>query len=106
MDRPVAEFSVGQFLQFLNDAMRSIVNPSEIAVLGEVAEFKISQDKWVWFKLKDENAEGVMDCFWTTFGMREPIEDGMRVRAFGYPKVHPRSGKFSFNIVKVEPVGE
>jgi len=101
-----AEFSVAQFLAFLNDAMRTIVDPQAVAVVGEVAEFKVSQQKWVWFKLKDETEEGVMDCFWTTFGMKEPLEDGMKIRAFGYPKVHPRSGKFSFNIVKVELVGE
>jgi exodeoxyribonuclease VII large subunit len=100
------EFSVSQFLDFLNDAMRTIVDPQAVCVLGEVAEFKVSQGKWVWFKLKDDAAEGVMDCFWTTFGMREPLEDGMKIRAYGSPKVHPRSGKFSFNIVRVEFVGE
>ncbi|MEI7740885.1 MAG: exodeoxyribonuclease VII large subunit [bacterium] len=103
---PITEFSVSQFLDFLNDAMRAIVDPSAVAIIGEVAEFKVSQGKWVWFKLKDDTEEGVLDCFWTTFGMREPLEDGMKIRACGVPKVHPRSGKFSFNITRVELVGE
>lgn len=100
------EFTVAQFLEFLNDAMRTIVDPARVAVVGEVAEYKVSQGKWVWFKVKDESGEGILECFWTTFQMNTELEDGMKVRLYGYPRIHPRSGKFSFNVIRAEPVGE
>lgn len=100
------ELSVLQLIELLNNALRNVVPTETVAVVGEVAEFKVSQNKWVWFKLKDETGEAVIDCFWTTFGMKDQLEDGMKVRVFGYAKIHPRSGKFSYNIVRAEPVGE
>ncbi|MFH0927900.1 MAG: exodeoxyribonuclease VII large subunit [bacterium] len=101
-----AELTVAEFIALLNKTLRQVLSFESLAVVGEVSEFKISQDRWVWFKLKDEEVEGVLDCFWTTDGMGLPLEDGMRVRVYGYPRIYPKSGKFSYNIIKAEPVGE
>lgn len=97
-------FSVSEFIQFLNDALVSIAPYNDLAIEGEVADFKISQGKWIWFDLKDES--GVVTCFMTMWNLKTPLEDGMKVRVFGYPKIYQKSGKFSFTVNKVELLGE
>lgn len=101
----LAAISVSQFLGLVNQTLRTI--PAEtFAVEGEVADFKISQGKWVNFDLKDEELEAKVSCFMTTFQLGVPLEHGMRVRVIGYPKVFERFGKFSLNVDTVIPVGE
>ncbi|HTM68337.1 MAG TPA: exodeoxyribonuclease VII large subunit [Candidatus Binatia bacterium] len=97
-------FSVSQFVEFLNTALATAVFPEGVVIEGEVVEYRVSQQKWIWFKLKDESA--VAECFATVWQLRQPLEDGMMVRAYGVPKVHPKSGKFSVTIERVELVGE
>ncbi len=96
--------TVSQFVEFLNTALATAVFPEGAVIEGEVVEYRMSQGKWIWFKLKDESA--VVDCFATVWQLRTPLEDGMKVRAYGMPKVHPKSGKFSVNVERVELVGE
>lgn len=76
---------------------------SNITIEGEIASFKINQGKWVFFDVKDE--ESSISCFMTLYQMRLPLEDGMKVRLLGSPKL-TKWGKFSFTIKKVVPVGE
>ncbi len=97
-------FSVSQFIEFLNAALASAVFPEGVAIEGEVAEYRVSQEKWIWFKLKDE--QSIVDCFATVWQLRAPLEDGMKVRAFGLPKIHAKSGRFSMNVERVEFIGE
>lgn len=74
-----------------------------VIVEGEVASFKVSKGKFVFFDLKDD--EGVLGCFMMVYGLRHPIEDGMRVRIIAQPKLTPW-GKFSLTVREVLPVGE
>ena len=97
--------SVSQFLGLVNQTLRSI--PTEtFAIEGEVADFRVSQGKWVNFDLKDEEVEMKVPCFMTTFQLGVPLESGMRVRVTGYAKIFERFGKFSLNVDSVVPVGE
>jgi len=94
-------YTVSEFNSALNEMFEEI----QVAVEGEVSEFKVSQNKWLFFNLKDE--EGILRCFATVFQIKNPIlEDGLKVRVYGYPKIHSKSGNFSFTVLKVEPVGE
>ena len=97
-------FSVTQFVDFLNTAFATAVFPEGVTIEGEVADYRVSQDRWIWFALKDEAA--VISCFATTWQLRTPLEDGMRVRVIGIPKIYPKSGKFSVTVERVELVGE
>jgi len=97
-------FSVSQFVEFLNVALTAAVFPEGVDVEGEIAEYRVSQDKWIWFLLKDKDA--LVQCFATVWQLRTPLEDGMRVRVHGHPKIHAKSGKFSLNVERVELVGE
>jgi exodeoxyribonuclease VII large subunit len=97
-------FSVSQFVDFVNTAFSTAVFPEGAVIEGEVVEYRVSQQKWIWFKLKDESS--IVGCFATVWQLRTPLEDGMKVRVFGIPKVHPKSGTFSVNVERVELVGE
>jgi exonuclease VII large subunit len=66
-------FSVTSFLSQVNDIIFG-----EYIIEGEVSQYKVSQGKWVFFDLKDENS--VLGCFSTVFMMRQPLADGMKVR--------------------------
>jgi len=97
-------FSVSQFIEFVNTAFAAAVFPEGAAVEGEVVEYRLSQGKWIWFNLKDE--QGTVSCFATAWQLRTPLEDGMQVRVFGLPKIYPKSGRFSINVERVELIGE
>lgn len=95
----IAVLSVSEFISSINEILAG-----ECVVEGEVTHYSISQNKWVFFDLKDEGA--VLHCFSTIFMLPQPLEEGMKVRVLGYPKIHDKSGKFSFTVQKVELVGE
>lgn len=97
-------YTVTEFIEFVNAAFSEAVFPEGVTVEGEVAEYRVSQGKWIWFLLKDE--ESTVSCFATVWQMRTPLEDGMQVRIYGMPKVYPKSGKFSVVVERAEPVGE
>ncbi|MGV9002248.1 MAG: exodeoxyribonuclease VII large subunit [Candidatus Saccharimonadaceae bacterium] len=96
------QLSVSDFVALINQTLE-YAYPS-VTVVGEVAEFRISQGKWVSFKLKDAGA--VIDCFMGIYQLRMPIEDGMKIMVVAAPKLSPKWGKFSLNIRTVKPVGE
>jgi exodeoxyribonuclease VII large subunit len=97
--------SVSQYLELVNLALRQ-VPASDIAIEGEVSDFRVAQGKWVSFDLKDEKEQAVLKCFMTTWQLTSQIEDGMRIRVKGYPKVYERFGTLKLNVQEVEPVGE
>jgi exodeoxyribonuclease VII large subunit len=71
--------------------------------VGEVTEFRISQGKWVSFKLKDAGA--VVGCFLTAYQLRMPVEDGMKLLVVANPRLNNK-GFFSLNVRAMKPVGE
>lgn len=74
-----------------------------IVVVGEVASFKVSKQKYVFFDLKDDS--GVLGCFMMVYALRVPLEDGMKVQVKAQPRL-TAWGKFSLNVLAVQPVGQ
>lgn len=74
-----------------------------VVIEGELSEFKISKNKWVYFSLKDDAS--IVKFFGTIYQIPGPLEDGMIVRVVGNPRLHNRFG-FSVNVQSVAPVGE
>lgn len=97
--------TVSDFLHLVNAALGTIPMDS-MTVVGEIAEYRVSQGKWVNFDLKDEQEEAKISCFTTVFKVGVPLEAGMKIQVTGYPKVYERFGKFSLNVESVELVGE
>ncbi len=96
--------SVSEFVNYLNETFRAIWDPYQAGVEGEVSEFRVSQGQWVNFNLKDEAS--MVSCFMVLRNLNVPIEDGMRIRVYGSPRVYPKWGKLSFNADRIEPIGE
>lgn len=93
--------SVKEFVGILNETL-NFAFPL-VTVEGEVHSFKINQNKWVFFDLKDE--EATLSCFMPVYALKVPLEDGMKVRAAGSPKL-TNWGKFSFTVKTIELAGE
>lgn len=99
MDHTVLQ--VSDLLALINQTLE-YAYPS-VVVEGEIASFKVSKGKFVFFDLKDD--EGSVGCFMMAFGLRQPLEDGMRVQVVAQPKL-TAWGKFSLTVRQVMPVGE
>ncbi|HEX9679357.1 MAG TPA: exodeoxyribonuclease VII large subunit [Candidatus Saccharimonadales bacterium] len=74
-----------------------------VTIEGELSELRISKNRWVYFKLKDETA--VVDFFGTVYQLNQPLEDGMMVRVIGRPRLSDKWG-FSVNVEQIRPTGE
>src|SRR3989344_7036163 len=92
--------TVSQCVEAINITLDSL---GELTVEGEVSEFRILQNKWVTFDIKDDTS--VLKCFMTVWSLRTQIEDGMLVKVSG--KAHLRNkGFLSFVVQQVTPSGE
>jgi exodeoxyribonuclease VII large subunit len=87
-------FALNQTLDF---AFPSVV------LEGELSNFKVAKNRWVYFDLKDE--ESSVRFFGSVYSLPGPLDDGMKVRVFGSPRLHQRFG-FSVNFESILPVGE
>lgn len=74
-----------------------------VTIHGELANFRVSKNKWVYFDLKDDNA--TVRFFGTVFQLGGPLEDGMVLRVRGTPRLHPLYG-FSITVSSIRPEGE
>jgi exodeoxyribonuclease VII large subunit len=93
--------SVSEFLGIINETL-GFAYP-QVVIEGEVSSFKINQRKFIFFDLKDES--GVLSCFMMVHQLKLPIEDGMKIRVTGTPKV-TKFSKFSLTVRDVELAGE
>lgn len=98
-DEPV--FSVSDFVATLNQTLE-FAYPS-VLIVGELANFRVSKNRWVYFDLKDELAS--VRFFGTVYNLPGPLEDGMLLRVRGYPRLHPLYN-FSVTVQTMQPVGE
>jgi exodeoxyribonuclease VII large subunit len=94
-------FSVSDFVAVLNQTLE-YAYPS-VMIEGELANFRVSKNRWVYFDLKDEYAS--VKFFGTVYGLPGPLEDGMLLRVTGSPRLHQLYG-FSVNYTFIQPVGE
>jgi len=92
--------SVSQFIEQINTVLAEQV----VWVEGEVCDLHVSQGKWMYFSLKDDSS--LINCFAIVFRVRTPIEEGMKVKIWGVPRIYAKFGKFSINVDSIEPSGE
>ncbi len=93
--------SVSEFIDSINQTFElayPIVN-----IVGELANFRISKNKWVYFDLKDEVSS--LKFFGTVYNLNGPLEDGMMLKVTSNPRMHNAYG-FSMQIHHIEPIGE
>lgn len=99
MDGPV--FSPSDFVEVFNQTLE--FSYPIVVIEGELAELQISKNRWLYFNLKDESA--LVKFFGNVYQLPGPLKDGMRIRAVGTPRLHPRFG-FSISLHSISPIGE
>ncbi|MBR2753728.1 exodeoxyribonuclease VII large subunit [Candidatus Saccharibacteria bacterium] len=97
----MSSFTPSDFIAVLNQTLEYAY--SSVLIEGEVASYKVSQGKWVFFDLKDDIAS--IPCYIPVWNLRVPIEDGMKIVVRGIPNVR-ENGRFSFTVNAVKPVGD
>lgn len=93
--------SVSDFVAVLNQTM-DYAYPN-VSIVGELANFRISKNRWVYFDLKDETSS--VKFFGTVYQLSGPLEDGLMLQVTGAPRLHNQFG-FSVNVQSLQPVGE
>lgn len=94
-------FTVSEFVAILNQTLEYAYPTATVS--GELANFKVSKNRWVYFDLKDETA--TVRFFGTVYQLPGPLEDGMTLLVRGAPRLHPQYG-FSLNVLSMKPTGE
>lgn len=93
--------SVSDFVGLLNQTLE-FAYPN-VMVQGELANFRVSKGKWVYFDLKDDYSS--VKFFGTIYQLPGPLEDGMLMQVRGNPRLHNLYG-FSITVQTIQPVGE
>ncbi len=94
-------FSISDFVAVFNQTVEYAY--PVVTVQGELANLRVSKNRWVYFDLKDEFAS--VKFFGTVYQLPGPLEDGLMLRVSGQPRLHPLYG-FSVNVQAMQPVGE
>jgi len=94
-------FGVSDFVAYLNQTLEAAY--PYVTIEGELANFRVSKNRWVYFDLKDEASS--VKFFGTVYALPGPLEEGMVVRVSGNPRLHNLYG-FSVNVQAITPVGE
>lgn len=95
------QLSPSEFVALLN-ATLEFAYP-RVTITGELSNFKVSKNRWIYFDLKDEEAS--VHFFGTAYTLPTPLEDGMLLRVSGTPRLHPKYG-FSVGIQNIELSGQ
>ncbi len=101
MDFTPQTINVSELVNLINQTFD--YNFGKVLVEGELANFRISKNQWVYFDLKDENS--TVKFFGTVRQIHFPMEDGMLIRIFSYPHLHNNYG-MSMQVEAIELVGE
>lgn len=93
--------SVSEFVALFNQTMEFSFN--NISITGELANFRVSKNRWVYFDLKDDNS--TLKFFGNVYQLPGPLEEGMMLKVRGLPLLHNLYG-FSVNVMNIQPAGE
>lgn len=94
-------FGVSDFVAAVNQVVEYALQ--SVVITGELANFRVSKGKWLYFDLKDEAAS--VRFFGTVYMLPGPLDDGMMLEVRGQPRLHPQFG-FSVNVQSIRLVGE
>ena len=95
------DLTVSECIALINSSLDQTI--LAMCVIGELANYRISKGRWVYFELKDEDS--IIKFFGNINNISYPIDEGMLLRVVCMPKLHNKYG-FSLNIVSLKPFGE
>lgn len=94
-------FGVSDFVAYLNQTLETAY--PQVVIEGELSNFRVSKNRWIYFDLKDEGAS--VRFFGTVYALPGPLENGMVVRVSGSPHLHPQYN-FSVTVESIAPIGQ
>lgn len=97
--------SVSQYIEILNSQLRKI----SAIITGEISEAKLHTSGHLYFNLKDEENESVLQCvIWRSNyeACGIDLKIGMKIIAVGHADIWPKSGRLTFKAGAIELVGE
>ncbi len=94
-------YSVSDFVAICNQVLD--ISFGAIQISGELSQFRISKNKWVYFDLKDDHSN--VRFFGSVYQLPGPLEDGMLITVRGTPQLHPKFG-FSITVQSIQLKGE
>lgn len=94
-------YSVSDFVAVCNQILD--LSFGSVEITGELANFKVSKNRWVYFDLKDDFSS--LRFFGTVYNLPGPLEDGMVLTVKGTPQLHPKFG-FSVIVRSIQLQGE
>ncbi len=95
------DLSVTDCIQLINSNLEQTT--PVISVIGELANYRVSKGRWLYFDLKDDTS--IVRFFGSISNLSQPIVDGMLLKVICTPKLHPQYG-FNLNVIALQPFGE
>jgi len=98
-------FSISEYIAILNTELRKCT----AKIIGEVGKVDIYPSGHVYFSLRDEKDQSVINCIiWKSkyelFGIE--IKEGIKIIATGRPDIYKQTGRLSFIAETIELAGE
>ncbi len=98
-------FSISEYIAILNTELRKCA----AKIIGEVGRVDIYPSGHVYFSLRDERDQSVINCIiWKSkyelFGIE--IKEGIKIIATGRPDIYKQTGRLSFVAETIELAGE
>ncbi len=96
--------SVSQFSNYIKQIFMSEELLHNILIYGEISDIKVSRNI-AYFNIKDE--EALLVCVKFGIGDEEVLpKEGDLVLVRGSPNYYIKGGKFSFNVISIQPYGQ
>ena len=99
-------FTVTEANRLVKNEFSKIPSFQNIAITGEISNYKPHYSGHHYITLKDENAS--IDCIWFKWqasGLNFNIENGLKVIAYGKLDVYEKGGRYNLHIENLEPEG-
>jgi exodeoxyribonuclease VII large subunit len=98
-------FSISEYITILNSELKNY----RAKIIGEVGKVDIYPSGHVYFSLRDEKDQSVINCIiWKSkyrlFGLE--IKEGIKIIVTGRPEIYKQTGRFSFIADTIELAGE
>lgn len=107
MSEPLFEttpvLQVSQFAKLINTQLTEL---GEFIVEGEISQMQVSQGKWLFLTIKDNQA--AVSVFASVFRITTAslLSEGMKVQVYGKAGLYEKTGRFSLNAYRIVPSGE
>lgn len=102
-----AALSVGDLNRHIKHVLESDPILEDVAVRGEISNWKVHGKGHAYFSLKDDSAQ-IRCCLWKSslYGLRFRPNDGDRVIAYGRVEFYPQRGETSFIVESLHFAGQ